>query len=325
MATEQYSNLAQDSLSAGISNADVTLTLTDGSEFPSSGSFRIVIGTEIIIVGARSSNTLSSLTRGAESTTAASHSSGATVTQVLTRDGLQALGTVLHPSDTFANLDAVTLREGVVGFPSDGLTVLRHGAAAKATWGPLSPLTRPVDADFAWINQGGATVTDAGGGIHLHGPGGGPGGNARIRKQTAPATPYVITALMSPCLFFKDFHTYGLVFRQSSDGKLVTFDHTANGTLRQLRVTQWTNATTATAAVQPISLFTGFFPWMRIADNGTNRIYSVSADGQNWTQFYSEARTTHITADEVGFHVVAENSAVPNLDAAVTLLSWKVT
>lgn len=319
---ETYANRAADSLASGISNSDVSLTLVDGSEFPSTGNFRIVIEDEIILVGARSSNTLSSLTRGAEGTSAASHSSGATVTHVLTRDGLQALGTVLHPSDTFANLDAATLREGVVGFPDDGLTALRHGAAAKATWGPIYPLTRPVDANFAWINQGGASVTDLGGGIHLHGPGGGPGGNSRIRKMAAPATPYVITALLLPNAFLKDFHTWGMVFRQSSDGKLVTFDQTANGGARQIRVTQWTNPTTATAAVQPISMF-HIYPWLRIADNGTNRLYSVSQDGQNWTQFYSEGRTTHITADEVGFHVVAENSALPNLDVSVTLMSWK--
>ena len=65
----------------GAINASVTtLTLTDASQFPSSGTNFIIIGSEEISYTGVSGNTLTGLTRGVAGTTAASHSDGATVT-----------------------------------------------------------------------------------------------------------------------------------------------------------------------------------------------------------------------------------------------------
>lgn len=89
---ERFANNAIGTLSAGISDSATSLSLQsgEGAEFPASGNFRIVIGSEIIIVGGRSTDSLTSLTRGAESTTAVAHSSGDTVTQVATAGALDA-------------------------------------------------------------------------------------------------------------------------------------------------------------------------------------------------------------------------------------------
>jgi len=81
---EQFANRAHSTLSASIAPGDLSLVVGDGTSFPSSGNFRIVIDDEIIIVGARTGATLSSLTRGAEGTTASTHAAGAAVTHVLT-------------------------------------------------------------------------------------------------------------------------------------------------------------------------------------------------------------------------------------------------
>ena len=65
----------------GAINASVTtLTLTDASQFPDSGTNFIIIGSEEISYTGVSGNTLTGLTRGVAGTTAASHSDGATVT-----------------------------------------------------------------------------------------------------------------------------------------------------------------------------------------------------------------------------------------------------
>ena len=68
-------------LNGAISNSATTLTLTSVSTFPSSatsGSIHLKIGDEIM-TGTISSGSLSSLTRGADGTTAAAHANGATV------------------------------------------------------------------------------------------------------------------------------------------------------------------------------------------------------------------------------------------------------
>jgi len=65
-------------LSSGINASVTSLTLASASSFASSGT--VQIGSELITYTGNSGNTLSGLTRGATGTTAAIHSSGATVT-----------------------------------------------------------------------------------------------------------------------------------------------------------------------------------------------------------------------------------------------------
>jgi len=67
-------------LDGAINSAVTTLTLTDASLFPSSGTNFIIIGSEEISYTGVSGNTLTGLTRGVAGTTAASHSDNATVT-----------------------------------------------------------------------------------------------------------------------------------------------------------------------------------------------------------------------------------------------------
>ena len=64
-------------LSSSINTSVTTLTMASASSFPSSGT--VIISNELITYTGVSGNTLTGLTRGANGTTAASHSSGATV------------------------------------------------------------------------------------------------------------------------------------------------------------------------------------------------------------------------------------------------------
>ena len=67
-------------LSADINSSTTSITLNDASQFPSSGTNFIQIGTEEISYTGISTNTLTGVTRGVRNTTAASHTAGATVT-----------------------------------------------------------------------------------------------------------------------------------------------------------------------------------------------------------------------------------------------------
>ena len=61
-------------------HSTTTIVLTDASQFPSSGTNFIQIGTEEISYTGISANTLTGVTRGVRNTTAATHSNGATYT-----------------------------------------------------------------------------------------------------------------------------------------------------------------------------------------------------------------------------------------------------
>jgi hypothetical protein len=65
-------------LSSSINTSVTSLTMASSTSFPSSGT--VQIGSELITYTGNSGGTLSGLTRGASGTTAATHSSGATVT-----------------------------------------------------------------------------------------------------------------------------------------------------------------------------------------------------------------------------------------------------
>ena len=68
-------------LSSDINASATSITLNDASQFPSSGTNFVQIGTEEISYTGISTNTLTGVTRGVRNTTAASHTSGATVTK----------------------------------------------------------------------------------------------------------------------------------------------------------------------------------------------------------------------------------------------------
>ena len=67
-------------LNGAINDVTTTVVLADASQFPSSGTSYIQIGSEEISYTGKSGNTLTGVTRGVRNTTAASHLNGATVT-----------------------------------------------------------------------------------------------------------------------------------------------------------------------------------------------------------------------------------------------------
>lgn len=94
--TERYKTLGQTTLNGAINNSVTSVVVTSatsvcGATFTNStDTCRLRIDNEIIIVTSISTNTLT-VTRAAEGTAAASHSDGATVTQVVTASALDQI------------------------------------------------------------------------------------------------------------------------------------------------------------------------------------------------------------------------------------------
>jgi len=88
---EKWANQSHTTLASDVSAGATSLVVASAALFPTTGNFRIIIGTEYILVGAVAGTTFSSLTRGIEGTTGAAHSSGADVWHVLTAGSLDLL------------------------------------------------------------------------------------------------------------------------------------------------------------------------------------------------------------------------------------------
>lgn len=235
-----------------------------------------------------------------------------------------AAGNVTYSSAAGNEPSATT---GDVYFPTNGIWLSRRGASAWVPWGPLFPFTDPALQTFAWLNQGGASVDTSAGGVFLSAPLSATA-SLRIRKKSAPSTPYTITAAMFGLLNSISYQGAGLMFRESGSGKVQTFGFdlgtpSAGGT-QFISATKWTNETTFSAhyTQRPTAWIGGGLLFLRISDDGANRVCSYSLDGQHFKQLHSVGRTDFLTADEVGFYVNEQSNTVT---AGVTLLSWKET
>jgi hypothetical protein len=183
-------------------------------------------------------------------------------------------------------------------------------------------LTPPVLADFAWINQGGATAVNTYGGVYMSAPID-PGDKWRILKKAAPSTPYTITvAMLLEISTYNNPNGGGPLFRQSSDGKLVAARHIYESSWR-MDTCRFDSPTAFSGTYGNVEI--GFHQqviWIRITDDGVNRTSSWSTDGLSFVQYLTVGRTDFLTADEVGFgvNVVGSQHAV-----ALWLIHWKET
>jgi len=142
MATEQFSNLAQTTLGSSISAGATSLAVASASGFPASGQFRIVIDQEIFLVTVVSGTTFT-VTPGYESTTQASHTSGAAVAHILTA----GVATMLYNN----SLNFSTPRIQAFGDSRASYCGLNVNASSSTYANPA--LQYPSRSPIAWANR----------------------------------------------------------------------------------------------------------------------------------------------------------------------------
>lgn len=218
-------------------------------------------------------------------------------------------------SPSVDNVTVIKVANGTLTDDGSGVVSIDTGLVVDPAFTPM------VNDDFAWVNQGSASVVVSDDTVFLLAPAGS-GHNVRIRKKTAPATPYTVTVALRINAYPKQYGTAGILWRQSSDGKLVTFHVTVvDSSGLHLVSTKYTNPTTTSTDYFTGNLgASGAFLWLRIADDGTNRICSISTDGRNFIQIHSVGRTDFLTADEVGIFANCNNGGVG--DVGMTVYSW---
>lgn len=222
---------------------------------------------------------------------------------------------------------AAPSNDGNLHFPSDGYSVARDTGSAYVPWGPLFPLTAPPTTGWTWINQEApTTITAAKDALLLQSTA---SGNASVEAVNAyvralPAAPYTITfAIDIPYILSVNYGFVGVCWRQSADGKLIKvrfgFNSFFSSTLLYRSITKYTNPTTGAAHYSEEANVGGVPRFIRLRDDGTNRIVEFSNNGQVWQQYHSVLRTDFLTADQVGIAINRMGSVDPKL----LLLSYK--
>ena len=163
--------------------------------------------------------------------------------------------------------------------------------------------TKPVVADFTLLNNAvTGTADDSVEGIHWYEPAGG-GENLKLLVVSTPSTPWRATGHITNVGTWVYALSYGMAYRQSSNGYMFAFHNYTWGTKVNPRFYKqnYTDYTTPASSTWLSSYAVWDLGWFRLEDNGTNRISSISLDGVHWTVLITESRTTFLTADQVGF------------------------
>lgn len=307
MTTEKFTNRATTTLNGAINNSTTSVVVTDASSFPSSGNFRILIDSEVMLVTAVSSNTFT-VTRGVESTGAASHSNLVTVAHVLTAGALDQYRSDNIQTGASSSLPAAE-KDGRLYFSNDGPYVYRDNGSAWAAFGPVSPMAPMVLGNFSWVNQHQATAVQQGGSVYFSSPGT-PDNGLELFVKNIPIAPYRVTFGFIPILSLGTATCApGICFYNSSNGKILSFalrqDSFNTVPVPTHAVDEWTNTTTY-AGVSPYfsqtaALYYGTVIYWQLQDDTTNWKFNVSNDGVNYITLFSTAHNTFLTPDKIGF------------------------
>ena len=293
---EQFVNDASTTMNGTVNATTTSFVVADASVFPTEGDFRLLVDSEVVLVTSVTANTLT-VERGVDNTTAATHTNGTTIEAILTAGAIDQY------------MDDVTA--GYSDRPP--FRILDENGNTLTS------------ANFTWVNQGTATVSDdTWGGITMT-TNTAAGDDMRILKRSAPSGAWKLTAHF---LFGPGYNNGGgssssymsLLVRESDTGKLGVIEIRIGGLVRVRRYSSPTSYNSEQATMD----FSGDRAWLQIEDDATNLYFRISADGINWFEVASYARATYMTSlgpDEIGF--LANSDSGENLQL-YHIQSWIV-
>jgi len=147
MAYELFVNGAiNTTLASGITNVATSLTVASATGFPTSGNFRIVVESEIMLVTAVSGTTFT-VTRGVEGTNPAAHSGGTIVKVSLTGGSINQWRSDNFQTGPYSSLPSG--REGDLYRPTDAPYIMRYDATnGWECFGPVWKRNPPKLSNF---------------------------------------------------------------------------------------------------------------------------------------------------------------------------------
>jgi hypothetical protein len=335
---EQFANNPSSTLNGNITSVATSILVTNGTPFSSTGTYRVIVDSEIMLVTARSGNTLT-VTRGQEGTTAASHLDTTLITQIMTAGAIQQFRSDNIQASAIANLPAAGTAGRIYTATDGNMTFFDNGVSWLAT-GPVMRLTQPPAASNFTIFQTGSNgiLSDDGGGLFFSALQRVTTEDSIFAAQSNPGgtgASYTLTVGFIHLPGGKNgtggyfnYHICGIgIYNTSTTQARYLTMYTDSGGALHFQLSGKTGlVTTAGAATFDVGGYptiAGPMSWFRIQDDGaTNRTYFVSNDGRHFKPVTIEARTLGFTSqpDKIGLYLNPFNA-----DAAMTVLSYTLT
>src|SRR5215471_185998 len=319
MALETLVNNVSTTLTAAIGSGDTSITVASATGFPSSGDFRIIIDQEVLLVTAVSGTTFT-VVRGRDSTPFVSHSNGAVVKAILTKESItNFFRRDLFQLGTYGGRPAAS-KDGLIYIPTNVPYIYRDNGTAWKAFGPRRKITPPVDSEFTWLNQTTATLDTSKGTIYLSAPSNSSAENCKMRYKALPTAPYTITMGFFPVFTYvpSGSANIGMFIMASDFNKFLTMAQSYT-TLYNHSYNSPTVFSTFNAQGDVVMAGIGG-TWFRIQDNGTNRLFQYSFDSFYWQTINTMSNTNFTTTSYCGFYINPYSLAT-----GINVFHWEVT
>ncbi|BBY78873.1 hypothetical protein MPUL_00310 [Mycolicibacterium pulveris] len=231
------------------------------------------------------------------------------------RDILRRLDELDRRSTARAGGWVLAEQDGQPVFTKPGEATLLAGqpVAASPVFTPTASLYTTPPNEWSTENLAEDTVLQTGGGVVLIASSVA-GTNLRIaHRPLALASLYRVTAHIEALWYPTGTVRAGLMLRDSDSGKAIVFGP-AHDSGAKLAVAKYSNATTYSADYVGLliaALPYGVPQWLRISDDGTDRICEFSYNGADWMQVHAVARDDFVEPDQVGLVVLNASSGQP--------------
>lgn len=299
---EQFKNNPVTTTTGAIDNSTnpVTFTVTSPSAFPTAGNFRIIIDSEILKVTSVSGSDFTAA-RAQEGTSIASHSTGATVKQVLTADGLDQ--TIKDRFDVGAanSYDAANCW----AYQANDVPVF----AIKQThmqYSPVIAINESNISGYTWFNQSTSTISHTGPFSNILAT---PSGSANVRGLMTTYTPgQTVDCWINPACYLSDNSAtlaVGICLGNGTDDKkfawYLRFRMSGGFPIYDILREYWSNNTTAPNASTPQYIIPVIPFMLRITDNGSGTAtLRYSSDGLNFQTHETYNYSGNFTSNRAG-------------------------
>jgi len=186
------------------------------------------------------------------------------------------------------------------------------------------------DSGAVWGSQGSATLSATGPYSFLSSPGTS-GDSIHARVKSVPTAPYSFTVCLQPAYMSHLNMAGGICLYDAGSGKFITFDlhgNTVDGTPSNncdqynLETVKWNSSSSYNSTYNDQAVPTSISSiWLRIHDDGTNRSFLFSLDGQNFVSFNSQSNTDFMTPTHIGFYVNSNNNGITTYPVGMLILS----
>lgn len=209
---------------------------------------------------------------------------------------------------------------GAIYFPTDASVIAIDDGTAWQIYGPAHPLHMD-GAPTSDFNKGSSTIDHDGWSIYIESANTGSTGTYDVKgvEKTYPATPFMVDIGLVINATNRQYIGFGFMARDSASGRIVTFGPLGATGIYIQRFTSATafggNDENTEFWLIPQSIF-----WIRFEDDGTNIVFSLSADGTRFIPFATHTRTYWLASpDKIGFFL---NNQANLYRAGLTLVSW---